>query len=198
MWSLGLGAALIGLGIPVAVCIGLAATMALASTGTPLLVIPQQLFANLNSFGLLAIPFFMLTGAIMDSGGVSKRIIDFSQALVGFIRGGIGHVTIIASMFFADLSGSATADTAAIGSVMIPGMVKKGYAAPFAVALQSAAGSLGLLSPVSMSMLVYAYTANVSVGTMFIAGIVPMLLVVISFMVVNYVVAVRRKFLLGQ
>ena len=194
MWSLGFGAGLIALGVPVAVCIGLAATLALASTGTPLLVIPQQLFANLNNFGLLAIPFFMLTGAIMDSGGVSKRIIDFSQALVGFIRGGIGHVTIIASMFFADLSGSATADTAAIGSVMIPGMVKKGYSAPFAVALQSAAGSLGLLSPVSMSMLVYAYTANVSVGTMFIAGIVPMLLVVISFMAVNYVVAVRRNY----
>lgn len=194
MWSLGFGAGLIALGVPVAVCIGLAATLALASTGTPLLVIPQQLFANLNNFGLLAIPFFMLTGAIMDSGGVSRRIIDFSQALVGFIRGGIGHVTIIASMFFADLSGSATADTAAIGSVMIPGMVKKGYSAPFAVALQSAAGSLGLLSPVSMSMLVYAYTANVSVGTMFIAGIIPMLLVVISFMVVNYVVAVRRNY----
>ena len=116
MWSLGFGAGLIALGVPVAVCIGLAATLALASTGTPLLVIPQQLFANLNNFGLLAIPFFMLTGAIMDSGGVSKRIIDFSQALVGFIRGGIGHVTIIASMFFADLSGSATADTAAIAA----------------------------------------------------------------------------------
>lgn len=194
MWSLGLGAAMLALGVPVAVCIGLAATMALASTGTPLLVIPQQLFSNLNNFGLLAIPFFMLTGAIMDSGGISKRIIDFSQALVGFMRGGIGQVTIVASMFFADLSGSATADTAAIGSVMIPGMVKKGYSAPFAVALQSAAGSLGLLSPVSMSMLVYAYTANVSVGTMFIAGIIPMLLVVISFMVVNYVVAVRRNY----
>ena len=194
MWSLGFGAAMLALGVPVAVCIGLAATMALASTGTSLLVIPQQLFSNLNNFGLLAIPFFMLTGAIMDSGGVSKRIIDFSQALVGFMRGGIGHVTIVASMFFADLSGSATADTAAIGSVMIPGMVKKGYSAPFAVALQSAAGSLGLLSPVSMSMLVYAYTANVSVGTMFIAGIIPMLLVVSSFMIVNYVVAVRRNY----
>src|SRR5689334_220685 len=194
MWAIAFGAGLLGLGVPVAICIGIAATLALSINGTPLLVIPQQLFANLNNFGLLAIPFFMLTGAIMDSGGVSKRIIDFSQALVGFIRGGIGHVTIIASMFFADLSGSATADTAAIGSVMIPGMVKKGYAAPFAVALQSAAGSLGLLSPVSMSMLVYAYTANVSVGTMFIAGIVPMLLVVISFMVVNYVVAMRRNY----
>lgn len=194
MWALGLGASLLALGVPVAICIGIAATIALASTGTPLLVIPQQLFANLNNVGLLAIPFFMLTGAIMDAGGVSKRLIDFSQAMVGFLRGGIGQVTIVASMFFADLSGSATADTAAIGSVMIPGMVKKGYSPPFAVALQSAAGSLGLLSPVSMSMLVYAYTANVSVGTMFIAGIIPMLLVVLSFMIVNYVTAVRHNY----
>lgn len=194
MWGLVVGIVLLALGVPVAVCIGIAGTLAIASTGTPLLIIPQQLFANLDNVGLLAIPFFMLTGAIMDSGGVSRRLIDFSQALVGFMRGGIGQVTIVASMFFADLSGSATADTAAIGSVMIPGMVKKGYSAPFAVALQSSAGSLGLLSPVSMSMLVYAYTANVSVGTMFIAGILPMLLVVTSFMVVNYVTAVRHNY----
>jgi C4-dicarboxylate transporter DctM subunit len=148
MWAIAFGAGLLGLGVPVAICIGIAATIALSVNGTPLLVIPQQLFSNLNNVGLLAIPFFMLTGAIMDSGGVSKRIIEFSQALVGFMRGGIGQVTIVASMFFADLSGSATADTAAIGSVMIPGMVKKGYNRAFAVALQSAAGSLGLLSPV--------------------------------------------------
>jgi C4-dicarboxylate transporter DctM subunit len=194
MWALAVGAGFLGLGVPVAICIGIAATIALTLNGTPLLVIPQQLFSNLNNVGLLAIPFFMLTGAIMDAGGVSRRIIDFSQALVGFMRGGIGQVTIVASMFFADLSGSATADTAAIGSVMIPGMVKQGYSRAFAVALQSAAGSLGLLSPVSMSMLVYAYTANVSVGTMFVAGIVPMLLVVVSFMLVNYVTAVRQNY----
>jgi len=194
MWAIAFGAGLLGLGVPVAICIGIAATLALSINGTSLLVIPQQLFSNLNNVGLLAIPFFMLTGAIMDSGGVSNRIIEFSQALVGFMRGGIGQVTIVASMFFADLSGSATADTAAIGSVMIPGMVKKGYNRAFAVALQSAAGSLGLLSPVSMSMLVYAYTANVSVGTMFIAGIIPMLLVVASFMIVNYVTAVKKGY----
>lgn len=194
MWALAVGAGLLGVGVPVAVCIGIAATIALASAGVPLLIIPQQLFANLNNFGLLAIPFFMLTGAIMEAGGVSVRIIEFSQALVGSVRGGIGHVTIVASMFFADLSGSATADTAAIGSVMIPGMVRKGYAPEFAVALQASAGSLGLLSPVSMSMLVYAYTVNVSVGTMFIAGIIPMILVVVSFMAVNYIVAVRRNY----
>lgn len=194
MWAIVLGAGLLGFGVPVAICIGIAAVVALSLNGTPLLVVPQQLFANLNNVSLLAIPFFMLTGAIMDVGGVSRRIIDFSQALVGFMRGGIGQVTIVASMFFADLSGSATADTAAIGSVMIPGMVKQGYSRAFAVALQSAAGSLGLLSPVSMSMLVYAYTANVSVGTMFVAGILPMLLVVSSFMLVNYVTAVRHDY----
>ena len=125
MWALVLGVAMLVIGVPVSVCIGVAATVALASTGTPLLVIPQQFFSNLNNFSLLAIPFFMLTGAIMDTGGVSRRLIEFSQALVGFMRGGIGHVTIIASMFFADISGSATADTAAIGSVMIPGMVSR-------------------------------------------------------------------------
>lgn len=194
MWALVLGVAMMVIGVPVSVCIGVAATIALASTGTPLLVIPQQFFSNLNNFSLLAIPFFMLTGAIMDTGGVSRRLIEFSQALVGFMRGGIGHVTIVASMFFADISGSATADTAAIGSVMIPGMVRKGYSRSFATALQAAAGSLGLLFPPSMSMIVYAYVANVSIGNLFLASVIPGLLVVFSFMGVNYVVAVRRNY----
>jgi C4-dicarboxylate transporter DctM subunit len=194
MWALALGVAMMLIGVPVSVCIGVAATIALASTGTPLLVIPQQFFSNLNNFSLLAIPFFMLTGAVMDTGGVSRRLIEFSQALVGFMRGGIGHVTIVASMFFADISGSATADTAAIGSVMIPGMVRKGYSKSFATALQAAAGSLGLLFPPSMSMIVYAYVANVSIGNLFLASVIPGLLVVFSFMVVNYVVAVRRNY----
>lgn len=194
MLALGIGVALLAIGVPVAVCIGIAAIVALGATDTPLLVIPQQLFANLNNVGLLAIPFFMLTGAIMDTGGVSRRIIDFSQALVGFMRGGIGHITILASMFFADISGSATADTAAIGSVMIPGMVRKGYATPFATALQSAAGSLGLLFPPSISMIVYAYVADVSVGKLFVASLIPGLLVVASFMTVNYVTAVKYDY----
>jgi C4-dicarboxylate transporter, DctM subunit len=194
MWALATGIALLLIGVPVAACIGLAAAVALATAGTPLLIVPQQFFANLNNFGLLAIPFFMLTGAIMDTGGVSRRLIDFSQALVGFMRGGIGHVTVVASMFFADISGSATADTAAIGSVMIPGMVRKGYSKSFATALQSAAGSLGLLFPPSMSMIVYAYVANVSLGSLFLASLIPGLLVAISFMVVNHITAVRRNY----
>lgn len=194
MWALGVGLALLAIGVPVAVCIGIAATVALASTGTPLLVIPQQFFANLNNVSLLAIPFFILTGTIMDTGGVSRRIIDFSQALVGFMRGGIGHITILASMFFAGISGSATADTAAIGSVMIPGMEQKGYAKPFATALQSAAGSLGLLFPPSISMIVYAYVSDVSVGKLFMASLIPGLLAVISFMIVNYVTAVKHNY----
>jgi C4-dicarboxylate transporter, DctM subunit len=137
----------------------------------------------------------MLTGAVMEHAGMSRRLIDFAQALVGWMRGAMGHVTIVASMFFADISGSATADTAAIGSIMIPGMRSKGYSAAFATALQSAAGSLGLLFPPAMCMIVYAYTANVSVAQMFMASLVPGLLVVASFMVVNHAVAVRRSYL---
>ncbi len=194
MWALAASVVLLLIGVPVSVCIGLGATLALAFADTPLLVIPQQYFSNLNNFGLLAIPFFMLTGAIMDAGGISRRLVEFSQALVGFMRGGIGHVTIVASMFFADISGSATADTAAIGSVMIPGMVKKGYSKPFATALQSAAGSLGLLFPPSMSMIVYAYVANVSVIALFLASLIPGVMVVISFMIVNYVTAVKHNY----
>jgi C4-dicarboxylate transporter, DctM subunit len=133
----------------------------------------------------------MLTGAVMEHAGMSRRLIDFAQALVGWMRGAMGYVTIVASMFFADISGSATADTAAIGSIMIPGMRSKSYSAAFAPALQSAAGSLGLLFPPAMCMIFYAYTANVSVAHMFMASLVPGLLVVASFMVV----AVRRGYL---
>ncbi|MGY4238284.1 C4-dicarboxylate transporter DctM subunit [Bradyrhizobium sp. USDA 4449] len=186
---------LLAFGVPVALCLGLAGTLALWLGGVNLLVVPQQFFSNLASYNLLAIPFFMLTGAVMEHAGMSRRLIDFAQALVGWMRGAMGHVTIVASMFFADISGSATADTAAIGSIMIPGMRSKGYSAAFATALQSAAGSLGLLFPPAMCMIVYAYTANVSVAHMFMASLVPGLLVVVSFMVVNHAVAVRRGYL---
>jgi C4-dicarboxylate transporter DctM subunit len=186
---------LLVLGVPVALCLGLAGILALWLSGVNLLVVPQQFFSNLASYNLLAIPFFMLTGAIMEHAGMSRRLIDFAQALVGWTRGAMGHVTIVASMFFADISGSATADTAAIGSIMIPGMRSKGYSAAFATALQSAAGSLGLLFPPAMCMIVYAYTANVSVAKMFMASLVPGLLVVGSFMLVNHFVAVRRGYL---
>jgi tripartite ATP-independent transporter DctM subunit len=198
MGALGLGIGMMLIGVPVAVVIGIAAIVALVGSGDSLLVVPQQFFANLNKFDLLAIPFFMLTGAIMDTGGVSRRLIDFAMAIVGFVRGGLGMVTVVASMFFADISGSATADTAAIGSIMIPGMQKKGYHLPYATALQSASGSLGLLGPQSMSAIIFAYTANVSVGKMLLANFIPGILVAISFMIVNYFTAVKRKYPIDQ
>lgn len=194
MGALTAGIVMLFIGVPVSVVIGIAATIALLGSGSDLLAIPQQYFSNLNNFNLLAIPFFMLTGAIMDTGGVSRRLIDFAQALVGWLRGGIGMVTVVASMFFADISGSATADTAAIGSTMIPGMVRKGYSKSFATALQSASGSLGLLFPPSMSMIVYAYVANVSVGKLFLASFIPGFMVVLSFMLVNYFTAVKNNY----
>jgi C4-dicarboxylate transporter DctM subunit len=186
------GLALLLLGVPVAVAIGLAASLALLLAHTSLIIVVQQLFGGLNSFVLLAIPFYMFTGAVMEAGGIAVRLIEVARALVGFLPGGLGMVDVVASLFFADLSGSATADTAAIGSVMIPGLRRAGYDGPFATALQSASGSLGLLFPPSISQIVFAYVAQVSTGKVFEAALLPGLLVAISFMIVNFIAARRH------
>lgn len=189
-----LGIVLLVVGVPVAFILGLVAIVAFQATNTSLIVVPQQGFQGIFNFILLALPFFILTGAVMESGGVSRRLTNFAGVLVGWMRGGLGMVDVVASVFFADISGSATADTAAIGSVMIPALIRRGYHPAFATALQSAAGSLGLLFPPSITMIVYAYVANVSVGKLFLAGFIPGLLVAASFMVVNYVTARRRGY----
>jgi C4-dicarboxylate transporter DctM subunit len=181
------------LGVPVAFALGVGAAAALLESHTSLILIGQQLFNGLNSTVLLAIPFYMFTGAVMEGSGLADRLIDVAKALVGSFRGGLGMVDVVASMFFADISGSATADTAAIGSVMMPGLRKAGYSGPFAAALQSASGSLGLLFPPSISQIVYAYVAQVSPAKLFAASLVPGLLVAFSFMIVNYLAALRYK-----
>lgn len=186
--------ALVLIGIPVAFVIGLISCAAFWLQDTSFLIVPQQSFQGLYNFILLTIPFFIFTGVVMDVGGASARLIRFASVLVGWMRGGLGMADIVSSVLFADISGSATADTAAIGSVMIPGLLKRGYRVEFATALQSAAGSLGLLFPPATSMIVYAYVANVSVGKMFLASFIPGLFVALSFMAVNYVAAVRRGY----
>ncbi|GAC1585390.1 MAG: C4-dicarboxylate TRAP transporter large permease protein DctM [Candidatus Velthaea sp.] len=186
-------AVLILLEVPVVFAIGLGAALALVQAHTPLVIISQQLFNGLNSSVLLAIPFYMFTGAVMEASGLAERLIDLAKALVGSLRGGLGMVDIVASMFFADISGSATADTAAIGSVMMPGLKRSGYSGPFAAALQSSAGSLGLLFPPSICQIVYAYVAQVSPAKLFAASLFPGILVAVSFMVVNYVAAIRNN-----
>jgi len=186
------------LGVPVAFALGVGAAAALVESHTSLIIVGQQLFNGLNSTVLLAIPFYMYTGAAMEGSGLADRLIELAKALVGSFRGGLGMVDVVASMFFADISGSATADTAAIGSVMMPGLRKAGYSGPFAAALQSASGSLGLLFPPSISQIVYAYVAQVSPAKLFAASLVPGVLVAISFMLVNYLAALRHNYPRGE
>ena len=142
----------------------------------------------------MAVPFFMLAGAIMHAGGIAIRLVNFASALVGWIRGGLIPANVLASIIFADMSGSAASDTAAIGNVMLPGMIKRGYEKNFVTALQAAAGSLGVQFPPSSGMLLFAFVANVSVAHLFMASFIPGFLVAGSFAVTGLIIARRRNY----
>jgi len=182
------------LGIPVGFALSVTSLLVLNATGLPLDVVPQRLFDGTSSVILLAIPLFMLTGTIMSSGGMAERLAAFATCLFGWIRGGLGIADIAASVVFADISGSAVADSAAIGSIMIPQMERRGYSLEFASALQAAAGSLGLMFPPSSTMIVYAWITNISVTALFLHSFVPGLLVAVSFSLVVYAFARRRGY----
>ncbi|SDI68332.1 TRAP transporter large permease [Natribacillus halophilus] len=175
------------LGVPIAFALGLASVITVwQGDFTQMVVVVQQIFNSINSFPLMAIPFFILAGYLMQSGGISERLIGFSNTLVGNISGGLAIVAIITSMFFAAISGSGAATTAAIGSILIPAMVTKGYDEKFAAANQASAGALGVIIPPSIPLILYAVSANVSVGDMFIAGILPGILVTMSLIIFAY------------
>jgi C4-dicarboxylate transporter DctM subunit len=173
-------------GAPIALAVGLAGMMLVAVGGIPTDVVPERMFSASNSVVLIAIPLFMLTGSLMSAGSMADRLVGFVTALVGRIRGGLGIANVGASMVFADISASAVADTAAIGSVMIPSMKRRGYPGPFAAALQSASGSLGLTLPPSSTMIVYAVTAGVSIADVFLASMLPGILVALSLCAYTY------------
>ncbi|MFN3615468.1 MAG: TRAP transporter large permease, partial [Rubrimonas sp.] len=169
------------IGLPVAFALAMAAALTLQQGALmPLLIIPQEMIRSVNSFTLLAIPFFILAGYLMQGGGISRRLVDFSNALVGASRGGLAIVAIVTSLFFAAISGSGTATTAAVGSILIPAMIAQGYSREFAAANQAASGALGVIIPPSIPLILYAIAANASVGDMFLAGILPGLLVALS------------------
>jgi C4-dicarboxylate transporter, DctM subunit len=183
------------LGVPIAIALGLLTVVAFSSLNDfSLMVIPQRMFVGLDSFTLMAVPFFMLAGAIMHAGGIALRLVNFASALVGWIRGGLIPANVLASIIFADMSGSAASDTAAIGNVMLPGMVKRGYEKNFVTALQAAAGSLGVQFPPSSGMLLFAFVANVSVAHLFMASFIPGFLVAGSFAVTGLLIARRRNY----
>lgn len=184
----------LAIGIPVFACLGLAAGLAMFHFGLDLLSAPQSIFESLDSFTLMAIPFYILAGNLMQTGGISSRLINLANAIVGWLRGGLGASSILTCMFFATMSGSSSATTAAIGSSMIPAMEQKGYPKNFAAACVAVGGELGAIIPPSLTMIVYGLVANVSIGSMFIAGILPGLLVGCSLMLTIVLTATIRNF----
>ncbi|MCP5152084.1 MAG: TRAP transporter large permease [Chromatiales bacterium] len=157
-------------------------------------MMPQRVFGGINQFPLLAIPMFILAGEIMNHGGITLRLVDFAKSLVGHLRGGLAHVNIVSSMLFAGLSGSAVADTSALGSILIPAMEKDGYTRRFAAAVTAASSVIGPVIPPSIIMVVYAYIMGVSVGGLFAAGFVPGFMMGVGLMLVNAYIARRRNY----
>jgi C4-dicarboxylate transporter DctM subunit len=182
-------AVLLLLSVPIAVTLGLSSSIALYFADKPLVLMAQSVYEALDSFGLMAIPFFVLAGTLMQSGGIAQRLVDLANAVVGWIQGGLGACVVLTSMFFATMSGSSSATTAAIGTVLIPAMEKKGYPRPLAGAVTAASGELGVIIPPSIPMIIYALSANVSVADLFLAGVIPGLLIGVSLMITVCVVA---------
>lgn len=181
------------LGVPVAVSLALSAFVTGLVADIPPIVVVQQMYAMLDSFTLLAVPLYLLVGVTMDKGQVTDRLVFFARTLVGHIRGGLGHVNIVANMIMAGISGSATADAAALGSVMIPAMVKEGYAKDTAAAINAAAATMGPIIPPSIMMIVYGAYGGVSIAAMFLAGVIPGLIVGITLMLLVYFRAGKSK-----
>ncbi|MBN1847576.1 MAG: TRAP transporter large permease [Deltaproteobacteria bacterium] len=185
----------LALGIPVAFCLVITSLAVLVIAGdVPFYLIPQRMFTGMDSFPLMAVPFFILAGELMNSAGITHRIIRFSNALVGHIRGGLAHVNILASMFFAGISGSAVADTAALGSILIPAMEKDGYSKTFSAAVTAASSIIGPIIPPSIPVVIFALVGSVSVGGLFLAGVVPGVLVGLGLMVVSYIISRKHHY----
>jgi len=179
-------------GMPVALAMGLSALVVVLLKGeTSPMVLAQRMFVGVDSLPLLAIPYFILAGALMEAGGISVRLIRFASTLVGHIRGGLGMVAVVASMIFAGISGSAAADTSAIGSIMMPAMIRRGYKRGFVCVLQASAGTIGPIIPPSILMIIYGSMTGLSIGQLFLAGLIPGILVGFSLMGLTYYYAVR-------
>lgn len=184
------------IGTPIAFCLGIASFAAILYMGLPPLVIFQQMNSGMNVFTLLAIPFFIYSGDLMVRGGIAQRIVAFAGSLVGHLRGGLGQVNVAASTLFGGISGSAVAEAAAVGGLMIPQMKARGYGADYAVNVTSMAALIALLLPPSHNMIIYSISAGgkISIADLFTAGIIPGLLLAASLMVTAYFVARKRGY----
>ncbi|MBO6158560.1 MAG: TRAP transporter large permease [Firmicutes bacterium] len=184
---------------PIAYAVGISTLLCLLSMGQSLVSLPQLMVKGVWSFSLMAVPFFITMGVLMGSGGISDKLIALANSLVGWMRGGLAQVNIVASYFFGGISGSASADTASLGSILIPMMVDEGYDADFSTAVTITSSCEGLLVPPSHNMVIYATTAGgVSVGALFMAGYLPGALLAIALMVGSYILSVKHGYPKGE
>ena len=196
---LGSFALMILLRFPIAYAVGLSSVLCLTVMGNSLSDVCRLMVKGISSYSLMAVPFFITMGVLMGSGGISEKLIALANACVGWMRGGLAMVNIVASYFFGGISGSAAADTASIGSIMIPMMVDQGYDADFSTAVTITSSCEGLLVPPSHNMVIYAMTAGgISVGSLFLAGYVPGALLAISLMICSYIISVKRNYPKGE
>ncbi len=184
----------LALGVPVAVCLGLASLAYILTAGLPVVIIPQRMYAGMDVFVLLCIPGFILAGNLMNFGGITERIIRLANAMVGWMRGGLAMANVADSMMFGGVSGTAVADVAATGGVMIPGMKKSGYPGDFAAAITAASATVGPMLPPSVPMIIVGALSGISVGQLFLAGAVPGVLMGIGMAITCYILAVRRNY----
>ncbi|CAK7074019.1 tripartite ATP-independent transporter DctM subunit [Kerstersia gyiorum] len=181
-----------GLSIPIAVSIGLSSLLGVASSNLTWLVVAQQLFAALDKYPLVAIPFFILAGNLMEAGGISARMVDFAKSLVGGMQGGLACTCVLTCMIFSAVAGSSVATTFAVGAILIPAMARHGYPVPFAASLQAASAELGVILPPSIPMILYAVSTETSTGELFIAGVIPGLLIGFALMAYAWFYARRN------
>jgi tripartite ATP-independent transporter DctM subunit len=180
---------------PIAISIGMASILGIVIKGDfPLMMVVQRMFGGIDSFHLMAVPLFMFVGVIMEAGGISRRIIDFANALVGWLPGGLAAVTIVSAMFFAGISGSAAADTAAVGAILIPAMKNSGYESDFAAAVQASGGSIGVIIPPSIPMIIFGFLTGASIGQLFAGGILPGVLIAMTLVGVSTYISWKKGY----
>lgn len=186
---------LLVLGAPIAFALGLASVVYVTvETPLPMMIVFQRMFTSLDSFPFMAIPFFILAGALMNASGLADQIINFSRALVGHLAGGLANVSIVASMLFGGVSGSAIADSSALGSILIPAMGKQGYHARFAAAINATSSTMGIIIPPSIPMILAGVATNQSIRALFLGGLIPGLMVGLSLLVVTTFISHRRRY----
>ncbi len=187
---------LIMLGLPIAVSMGFTAVIFFVLLGETdvLSMVPARMYSSTTSFTLLAIPFFILTGNLMNTGGITHRLFQFAQNLVGHLKGGLGHVVVVSAMIFAGMTGAAVAEAAALGTVELEGMTKRGFDRKFSAAILASASTIGPVIPPSIPFVIYGSITGTSVGRLFLGGFVPGFLMGIALMIIVYIVSVRRGY----